>query len=719
MIATESIIATLGSRFAINFRPNRGDIRVSALGRFLDYTADLAIGVRTEAGVERALPLTGDAPHFEYVEQELTMNSITFRARSAAAGCLMEVAFTSPFYPRDVELCTAPFFYVDVTVSPIRDMVHWDRVSGEDLAKGTFFLRLKRGPMDCRHDEEGLTWTYRVPLEGAKDVERSYQPPEDGDAPMAECTERVVLAGGEGQVGPEALECPFDATAGAVGLRFIWAAHVSDPALEAGGEPTTFRYNEFLADVASVIDYARNHEHDARRRSALFDALFRESSLAKGHQDFIAYTFQSYLSNTWWTRKPDGSDWFSVWEGICMYNSTIDVEYNLGLIYFALWPELLELTFEEWEQHEQPAEVGSFLSHDMGGGCVANGQSYPHHMEVEENTNFLLMLHAHWRWTGSSAAIKRHLPLVRRLVAYLEAADQTGNGFPNVGTANTIDDASPAVQYSNEQTYLGVKCLCAFEATAQIADHLGDTDLAESCRQWGQLIRDTLDAQAWLDDHYVVCIDKDTSTVRDAWTGEELGPGELPGWDAYSLYTSNGMLYPLMVGLSLPLDTDRIRQDMLNATRASLIEYGCTHSSADRSNIWVSQNLWRDLTGAYLGIDYLDMTTRYWDFLKFENARHEGRCFIDTYIANNLCYYPRGITSIGVLMAALGMQLDRTTGKLRLAPVRVPCRLPLTALADWASETIPWVECFIEDGRVICRVQGELPEGVQLDMPLV
>jgi hypothetical protein len=717
MIATESILVSLGSRFALNFRPNRGDIRVSALGRFLDYTADLAIGVRTEGGVERALPFTRGAAHFEYVEQELTMNSITFRARSVAAGCLMEVTFISPFYPRDVELCTAPFFYVDVRISPIRDMVHWDRVAGDSLAKGTFFLRVARGPMECRHDESGLTWTYRVPLEGDRGVERSYEPPEDESGRTAECTERIVLVGGEGEAGPEGFECPFDATAGPVELRFVWAAHVSDPVLEAGGEPTVFKYNEFLPDIGAVVAFSRDEEERLRRRSGLFDSLLVESSLAKGHQGFIAYTFQSYLSNTWWTRKPDGSDWFSVWEGICMYNSTIDVEYNLGLIYFALWPELLELTFQEWEAHEQPAEVGSFLSHDMGEGCVANGQSYPHHMEVEENTNFLLMLHAHWRWTGSEAAIERHLPLVKRLIAYLEAADKTGNGFANIGTANTIDDASPAVQYSNEQTYLGVKCLCAFHVTADLVDHLGETDLAARCRKRAELIRKTLDAEAWLDDHYVVCIDKDAAAVKDAWTGEELGPGELPGWDAYSLYTSNGMLYPLMVGADLPLEIDRIRQDMINAAWASLIEYGCTHSSADRSNIWISQNLWRDLTGAYLGIDYLDMTTRYWDFLKFENARPEGRCFIDTYIANNLCYYPRGITSIGVLMAGLGMRLDRVAGKLRLAPVRVPLRLPLTALADWENEEIPWVACGIEKGRVICQMQGELPEDVGLDMP--
>ena len=111
------------------------------------------------------------------------------------------------------------------------------------------------------------------------------------------------------------------------------------------------------------------------------------------------------------------------------------------------------------------------------------------------------------------------------------------------------------------------------------------------------------------------------------------------------------------------------------------------------------------------------MANRYWDFLKFENTRPEGRCFIDTYISNNLCYYPRGITSLGILMAALAMRLDRVAGELRFSPVRVPCRMPLTALADWDNEHIPWADCVIENGQVVIRVHGDLPDGVELDMP--
>jgi hypothetical protein len=100
-----------------------------------------------------------------------------------------------------------------------------------------------------------------------------------------------------------------------------------------------------------------------------------------------------------------------------------------------------------------------------------------------------------------------------------------------------------------------------------------------------------------------VCIDRIARGLKDPWTGEIMPEHELEGWDAYTLYTSNGLLYPLLVGKRCGVDWARMAEDMETATRESLIEYGCTHSSADRSNIWCRRILWRDFNGAYMGLD--------------------------------------------------------------------------------------------------------------------
>ncbi len=715
MIPMECALSRLGSRFTLNFKPHAREVWVSALGKFLDDPADLAVVFRLANGGQVAFPFTKAYPNFAYVEQEYTMNGVTFRGHSAELGLRAELQVTAPFYPRDVRLSIAPFFYVTITVEPLSTGIHWQRVPKELPRQGELVLKLQREVAEASTTPEGLRWEYEVPL-----VERRGQSDRTftGDAslagaPRAACTE--LLAPLEPGLEPAAgaFVLPLDLEAGPQRFEFIWAAHTGAHVMEAHEEPRRFKYTESLGSVEEVVAYARGSREDILRRNRRFEGLFTDSSLTKVWQDFLAFSFQSYLLNTWWTVSDEGDDWFSVWEGICLYNSTVDVEYNLALFYLAFWPELLELTLDEWVHHLQP---GGFLSHDMGAGLKANGQSYPHAMEVEESANFILLMFAHWRWTGSETAIFKHFEAVKALANYIEAADTTKNGFPDRGTANTIDDASPAIQLAREQTYLGVKASAALNAASVLAESVGDEDHAARWATAASRTPRTLDAQAWLGDHYAVCLDRSAEGLTDVWTGDSLAEEELEGWDAYSVYTSNGLLYLLLTGHETFFDLERMRTDLVSATRESLLEYGCTHSSADRSNVWISQNLWRDFVAAYLGVDQLDLVERYWAFEQWANAREQGKCFIDTYLANNLCYYPRGITAIGVLFAALGLQVDRVGRRVTLAPVHGQCRLPLVAFANWEAEIFPWVECTVEGDTIIRRIiHGELLSDLRIE----
>ncbi len=112
-----------------------------------------------------------------------------------------------------------------------------------------------------------------------------------------------------------------------------------------------------------------------------------------------------------------------------------------------------------------------------------------------------------------------------------------------------------------------------------------------------------------------------------------------------------------------------------------MCEYGDFHSSADHSNLWVSQNLHRDFTAAYLGLDQLDLAERYWAASSCWRTRPRrgpgSACLVDTYGFSHLHYYPRGITSLGLYQALGGARLSKLDGRLVVAPVRVPCRTPL------------------------------------------
>ncbi|MCS7253140.1 MAG: DUF4965 domain-containing protein [Armatimonadota bacterium] len=697
-------VSKLGSRFTLIFDPWAHQVLHSSLGRWLDFPTDLAIGIESN-GICKALPFTKRFEHFEVVEQRLRMCGVTFIARSLQLGLGLNAEIISPFYPQDEWTSLAPVFFFRLTIFPV-ERLFWS--SAERAQKhGRVFLLLRRDGLHIKPSFDRLKISYEVPMTIWRG--ERYRP-KNGDVgrDVWRCEERILPLSPGAKLLEDGVEFEFDLSdASRSQFELLWCTYVDEPVLSIFGDPASFKYIWLFSDVDSVAHFASANRNEMLHKTALFERLFDEAFLSKSQADLVKFAFQNFLLNTWWVVREDGSDWFSVWEGSCHYHSTVDVEYNCALVYLSLWHELLEMLLNEWSCFEMHDEVGNYIAHDMGYGLEVSKQAYPHPMQVEENSNFILMLFCLWHWTANDELIERHRELCKRLTEYFERSDTTGNGFPNLGVANTIDDASPAVQYAREQTYLAVKTLCACHAASIMAEKLGDDEWASQCRSIVDRIKRTLDERAWLGDHYAVCLERTAEGLVDVWTGEELH-GELRGWDAYSIYTANGLLYPLLCGEVPPVNLERVRADLVNSYLMALNEYGCTHTSADLSNVWVSQNLWRDFVASYLGVDLPDNSSRYFALQELMNTGMLTKGFIDTYFTNNLCFYPRGITSIGYLLSLCGLQIDRRKGLVKLkrcAPY--PCRIPLLPLAIWREGIIPFVVYELKDGEIVGRIIGE------------
>jgi len=416
-----------------------------------------------------------------------------------------------------------------------------------------------------------------------------------------------------------------------------------------------------------------------------------------------------------------------VWEGSCYYHSTIDVEYNDAMLYFALWPELLEMLLDQWAEFEvdgtetlgAAGKGTGFLCHDMGSDHVVGRQFYPHHMEVEENANYLLMLAAWAFVTGKTREAAGKLGLCRRLAEFIVKSDTTGNGIPDRGVANTIDDAAPAVQYGREQVYLAVKAQAALWALAELEQKCGaKNSRAERWRAFASKSIKTIEEGAWLGDHYAVTLTRSTEGLVDPWSGEPLPPGELKGWDAYSIYTANGLLYPLLAGVKMPRwKLNRFADDIESANRATLGPYGGRHSSTGKGTVWFSQNMWRDYVAAYLGVDLLNNIERYWDYQATTGAAFNASLYYDTTEGNNLNFYPRGATVFGMFLSAAGLRLNRADGELTLRPVRSTLSVPLLPLADWEGMRVPRLTVRNREGVAVARLSHrELLEGLKLTL---
>ncbi len=707
--------ATLGGRFNLIFDPHDHCLYQNAYGEFRERPLDLTVGVRTRDGEVWALPFTSRQKHFPFVEQFDTLTAIEYRAVHPGLWIEVRLRIRAPFYPQNAHISAAPFYYVDIEVRAL-DRFRWERAESP-LLRGELVLELHGEGVEFARGEGGFQYRFASTAPARADLPALTVDVENWvESPDAE------------PLGSSGFRRAFDLPADGVGrMTVLWSSWTAEPVLEVFGEGTPFKYVELFGSREKMVAWAAKERAKIEKCCDVVDAAIRDWSLGSSASNLAAIALHSFLVNTWWTTRKGGRDWFSVWEGSCFFHSTIDVEYNDGLLYFALWPGLLEMLLDEWADFEvDGAETlgaegrgTSFLCHDMGSNHVVGRQVYSHHMPVEENTNYLLLLAAWAFFTGNIEKAARKLPLCRRLAEFLVKADSTGNGVPDRGTANTIDDASPAVQFGREQVYLAVKSQAALWALAEMEQRSGAKDSqAERWRAFASKGIKTVEDGAWLRNHYAVSLSRTTEGLTDPWSGRPLEPGELAGWDDYSIYTANGLLYLFLAGIKMPRwKLNRFAADIRNANRATMTPYGCRHSSSADGIVWFSQNMWRDYVAAYLEVDLLDNVSRYWDYQAATGDNWHSSLYYDTTEQNNLNFYPRGATVFGMPMGAAGLSLNRLEGELTLRPVRSTLSVPLLPLADWQKMRIPVLSVRQREGVTLARIsEKDLLEGLTLTL---
>ncbi|MEM8782802.1 MAG: DUF4965 domain-containing protein [Planctomycetota bacterium] len=722
-------VARLGSRFSLLFEPQHRRVMHSALGRFLDSPLDFSVGLVEPDGIERVLPFTkcegrdGIEPLYN-CEQFDRINSVTFRGYSAAYRLRFELNVHSVFYPQNRRLCVLPAFYLEMRVHAV-DNVRDIPSAGPTPDK--IRLRLRLGCPDSRitSGPGRIDVAYTNPLEPRHDTRRTDLTPPDDFAEVA-ARERIVSLNpdatpidAEQGAGLE-LDLPVTEAASGIKWRLVWAAHVADPVLRVRREGRSclakFAYTDYYPDLDAVLTEAVQRRDEYLALSRRFEKLIEQAPLDLAQQHLLNLSFQNYLANTFWCTGFDDSEvdpedgplrfpWFSVWEGSSLYQSTIDVEYNAAVFPLTLWPDLLKLQLQQWPQFARAHEPsdGAVLCHDLGSGINATGQRSTYTMEVEENSNYLLMLQAYVRWTGDRGLLEPLLPTVRKLTRYLLWADRDGSGFPTEGTTNTLVDGSAAVAFARKQTYLAIKRLAALRASADLFRLGGRADKARELDPRIEQDANQIDQTAWVGDHYAIACDRSALEMLDPKTGKPVPFDEMKGTDAYSIHTANGLLLPLMVGQPIMLPQDRLARDLIAADRENQSRYGDGHSSDTPERIRVSLNLWRDMIARYLGLTGPSSAQQYWDLQVMSNVGDNSLGFTDSYISDYLSHYPRGIVTLGYFLATPRLTVNRLApggAYLTVEPDRhMPQRWPLLPLADWVAGRVP--VCVVgSDGRV-------------------
>ena len=740
------MVGRLGSRFSLQFEPYYRRVMHSALGRFMDRPLDLAVGLVEPDGRQRVLPFTTDddaagVDQFANCEQFDRANSVTFRGYSERYGLRFEMNVHSAFYPQNERLCLMPAFYLEMRVSPLRRFRLMKPV-GPPPSEVELFIRLRREHTRVQARGDAIEMDYDTllrpadPWASAQEVsDATYGQPEPA---VVHAEERLVSLNAGCEVGPEGnglrLRLPVTQSGSGIKWRLVWAAHAADPVLrvrtgdtDAAPRDARFRYTDLWPNVEAVAAEAVDRRDERLALSRRFEKLLEQAPLDASQRHLTNQTLQNFLGNTFWCTVPAepaeseaahtagpakaAGEWFSVWDGSPTFHSPIDVEYNNSLFYLCFWPRLLKLQVRQWFSRlsDHPLSGGAIAPHDLGRGLEATGDAYSHALPVEENANLLLLLETFARWTGDTSLLRDYLDPIQALTRYLIWTDRDASGYPTEGVANAIIDALPSMQYARKQTYLAVKRAAALRAAAGIFRRHDRLEFARQCERLVEIDTRQIEQTAWLGDHYAVAVDASATELLDPVTDQPLPYDTLPGWDAYSIYTGNGLLLPEMIGQPSLLDRERLIADVRRANRECQGRYGDGHSSQETNNTRTSQNIWRDLLARYLSLGGESSAQQYWDMQVMSNTHAQSLGFTDTYIQNRLHNTSRGVASIGYYLATPRLVIDRLSpGDIRsyitVNPDRyTPSRWPLLPLADWQAGKIP--VCVVhDDGR--CTIEA-------------
>ena len=332
---------------------------------------------------------------------------------------------------------------------------------------------------------------------------------------------------------------------------------------------------------------------------------------------------------------------------------------------------------------EQNMRMTEFLTETDDEGCMAfrakrrlEGKPWQMYPAADGQLGCILRVYREWMLSGDGSFLKKLWPQVKLSLAYAcRTWDPDGDGVMEAMQHNTYD-----IEFYGHTSMTNSIFYAALLAAAKMADHFGESDLAEECRKKAEKGSRKMDELLWNGEYYRQRISEEDMASHSYQYGDGCLSDQVFGQELAHLY-----------GLGYLFDREHVKSAVSAVYRYNFRNSLETHESVQRNYAmpdepglvlcsWpyggrpeqpfvYSDEVWTGIEAQVaVHLIYEGKVREGLELVKAVRKRYDGICRSPFDEAECGYHYVRSMASWGLLIALSGCRCDMNRREISFAP---------------------------------------------------